>query len=196
MKLDEIDTGSTAVRERPETRFSSWRSEVATRDFQKKLEVAGRPGPAHQVFESLAGNWRAEVRCWIEPDGPPEMSLGSARIFWTLSGRFLEEEFHGEMMGRPYTGRTLMGFDNIKQTFNSVSVSDIQTSMFTCEGKGEHGNKLITMEGRATCMASDCKDIPMRTVMRIISPVKHTVEMFDRSKGDNVKTMEITYTRR
>jgi len=196
MKLDEIDTGFTAVRERPETLFDSWRSEAPTRDFQKRLEVEGRPGPAHQALESLAGNWRAEVKCWIEPDGPPEVSLGSARIFWTLSGRFLEEEFHGEMMGRPYTGRTLMGYDNIKQTFNRVSVSDIQTSMFTCEGRGEHGNKLITMEGRATCVATNRKDIPMRTVMRILSPAKHIFEMFDRSTGENARTMEITYTRK
>ena len=29
-----------------------------------------------------------------------------------------------------------MGYDNMKQTFNSVWVSDMQTSMFTSEGKG------------------------------------------------------------
>ena len=34
----------------------------------------------------------------------------------------------------------------------------------------------------------------MKTVLRLISPDKHVLEMFDGSKG-NAKTMEITYTR-
>jgi hypothetical protein len=33
-------------------------------------------------------------------------------------------------------------------------------------------------------------------VFRVISPDKHTFEMFDGSQGANAKTMEITYTRR
>ena len=35
----------------------------------------------------------------------------------------------------------------------------------------------------------------MKTVLRVISPDKHVLEMFDGSKGENAKTMEITYTR-
>jgi hypothetical protein len=33
----------------------------------------------------------------------------------------------------------------------------------------------------------------MKTVLRVISPDKHVLEMYDGSK--NAKTMEITYTR-
>jgi len=32
-------------------------------------------------------------------------------------------------------------------------------------------------------------------VFRVLSPDKHTFEMFDVSKGESVRTMEITYTR-
>ena len=39
------------------------------------------------------------------------------------------------------------------------------------------------------------KDIPIKTVLRLISPNKHVFEMFDGSKGEDAKTMEITYTR-
>ena len=72
----------------------------------------------------------------------------------------------------------------------------MQTSMFTSEGKGENGNKVITLEGKANCPATGRKDIPMKTVFRVISPDKHVFEMFDGSKGENAKTMEITYTRK
>jgi len=88
-----------------------------------------------------------------------------------------------------------MGYDNTKQTFNNVWVSDMQTSMFTSEGKGDSGNKVITLEGKASCPATGRKDLPMKTVFRVLSPDKYTFEMFDGSKGENVRTMEITYTR-
>lgn len=110
---------------------------------------------------------------------------------WTLNGRFLEEEFQGEMMGKPFRGCSLMGFDNTKQTFNTVWVSDMQTAMFCSEGRGESGNKVITLEGKANCPATGRKDVVMKTVFRLLSQDKHIFEMYD---GNN-KTMEITYTR-
>jgi hypothetical protein len=163
--------------------------------MMKRMEAAGRPGPGHQALNNLEGDWKAEVKCWMEPGASPEVSQGTANARWKFNGRFLEEEFHGQMMGRPFSGRTLLGFDNTKQTFNSVWVSDTQTSMFTSEGRGDSGNRVITLEGRATCAATGQKDIPMKTVLRVVSPDKHVLEMFDASKGENAKTMEITYTR-
>jgi len=163
-------------------------------EMMRKVEAAGTPGPAHKALQPLVGNWKAEVKCWMDPAGSPEVTQGTAKANWVFNGRFLEEEFHGQMMGKPFTGRTLMGFDNTKQTFNSVLVSDTQTSMFTSEGKGDSGNKVITLEGKASCPATGRKDIPMKTVLRVISPDKHVLEMFDGSKGV-AKTMEITYVR-
>ena len=195
MKNDVADTGSTAVHERPEHKTDSWKSDAQSQEMQKKMEAAGTPGPAHKALDALAGNWKAEVKCWMEPGSPPQVSQATAKARWTLSGRFLEEEFHGEMMGKPFTGKSLMGYDNTKQTFNSVWVSDMQTSMFTSEGKGDNGYKVITLEGKSTCAATGRKDIPIKSVFRLISPDKHVFEMFDGSKGENAKTMEITYTR-
>ena len=163
-------------------------------EMMKKVEAAGTPGPAHKALQALTGNWKAEVKCWMDPGGQPEVTQGTAKANFTLNGRFLEEEFHGQMMGKSFTGKTLLGYDNTKQTFNSVWISDTQTSMFTSEGKGDGGNKVITLEGKANCPATGRKDIPMKTVLRVLSPEKHVFEMFDGSKG-NAKTMEITYTR-
>ena len=195
MKHDVYDTGSTATaRPRSEDKSVSGKSGAEKQEMMKKMEAAGTPGPAHKALEAFVGNWKAEVKCWHEPGGQAEVSQATAKASWTLNGRFLEEEFHGQMMGRPFTGRSLMGFDNTKQTFNSVWVSDMQTSMFTSEGKGESGNKVITLEGKADCAATGQRDVPMKMVFRVIGPDKHVFEMFDGSKG-NAKTMEITYTR-
>jgi hypothetical protein len=162
--------------------------------MMKKVEAAGTPGPAHKALQALTGNWKAEVKCWMDPAAAPEVTPGNAKANLTFNGRFLEEEFHGQMMGKPFTGRTLLGFDNIKQTFNSVWLSDNQTSMFISEGKADGSNKVITLEGKANCPATGRRDIPMKSVLRIVSPDQHVFEMYDGSQG-NAKTMEITYTR-
>ena len=164
-------------------------------EIMKKMEAAGQPGPAHQALNDLVGDWKAEVKCWMQPGTPPEVTQGSAQARWTLNKHFLEEDFHGQMMGKPFSGRTLMGFDNTRQTFNSVWVSDSQTSMFVSEGKGENNYKMITLEGKASCAATDRKEVPMKTVLRVIDQNKHVFEMYDSTQG-NAKTMEITYTRK
>jgi len=199
MKTEVYDKGATTTTDRPraatQSGFDSSKPDADKAEMMKKVEAAGKPGPGHQALNELEGNWKAEVKCWMDPSGSPEVSQGTAKATWKFNGRFLEEEFHGQMMGKPFTGRTLLGFDNTKQTFNSVWVSDTQTSMFTSEGKGDSGNKVITLEGKASCPATGRKDIPMKTVLRVISPDKHVLEMFDGSQGENAKTMEITYTR-
>ena len=195
MKHDVYDTGSTATRTRAEDKAASRPSDADTQEMMKKMEAAGTPGQGHKALETFVGNWKAEVKCWHEPGGSPQVSHGTSQAKWILNGRFLEEEFQGEMMGRPFRGRTLMGYDNTKQTFNTVWVSDMQTSIFFSEGKGDSDNKVITLEGKATCPGTGQKDIPMKTVFRTVSPDKHIFEMYDGSKGPNTKTMEITYTR-
>lgn len=193
MKADVYEKGA-ADRRRFGDKSVSWKPGAAQDDVMQKEEAAGTPGPGHVALDALVGDWKAEVKCWMESGRSPEVTQARANTSWTLKGRFLEEEFHGEMMGKPFNGKTLLGFDNTKQTYNSVWMSDTQTSMFTSEGKGDSGNKVITLEGKATCAATGRKDVPMKTVLRVISPDKHVLEMFDGSKG-NAKTMEITYTR-
>ena len=192
MKQTIDHTGSAAVLERPEGKSGSGKSDADKAEMMKKMEAAGTPGPAHKALDAFVGNWKTEVKSWCEPGGPPNVSQGTAKASWTLKGRFLEEEFHGEMMGKPFTGRSLMGYDNIKQTFNTVWVSDMQTAIVTSEGKGEKDNKVITLEGTGTCPATGRQDIPIKTVFRVLMPDKHVFQMFK----DDVMTMEITYTRK
>ena len=168
------------------------KSAIDKAELMKKMEAAGTPGPGHQALNAFVGEWKAEVKCWMEPGGQPNISQGSSKTQWILNGRFLEEIFRGEMMGKPFTGRCLMGFDNSKQTFNSIWVDDMHTSLFTSEGKGESGNTVITLEGKSTCPATGQKDVPMKQVFRVINADKHVLEMFNGT----VKAMEITYTRR
>ena len=191
MKHDTTDTGSAAVLERAKEKSGSGKADAEKQDMQKKMEAAATPGPAHKALEAFVGNWKGEVKTWCEPGGVPQVSKATSKAKWTLNGHFVEEEFHGEMMGKPFQGLMLMGYDNTKQKFNSVWISDMQTSMMTSEGKGEKDNKIITLEGKADCPGTGRKDVLMKLVFRVLSPDKHVLEMFN----DGAKSMEITYTR-
>ena len=187
--------GGAAVLDRGNRQSGSPGSQAGgdPQEIQRKMEAAATPGRAHKALEPLVGSWKAEVKCWQKADGPPEVSQATARTRWILNGHYLEEEFNGEMMGKRFTGRSLLGFDNTKQKFNMLWISDMQTSMFFTEGKGENDNKVITLEGTTDCPRTGQRDLPMRTIFRVLTPDKHVFEMYDGSR--NAKTMEITYTR-
>lgn len=192
MKRTYANAGTTATLNR---RPGEDESGAEHDEMMRKVEAAGRPGPGHKALEHFVGNWKAEVKCWMEPNGEPHASKATAKGSWIMNGRFLQEDFQGEMMGKQFHGRSVLGYDNTKQTFNSVWISDMQTSMFATVGKGEKDNKVITLKGTSSCPGTGRTDVPMKVVLRILGPDKHTFEMFDGSDGGDSKTMEITYTR-
>ena len=194
MRQDVQDGGGVAVQDRTAHKTGAPITDAQKQEMMKKAQAAATPGSAHKALDALVGNWKAEVKCWHEPGGQAEVTQATAKTRWILGNHFLEEEFNGQMMGKPFSGRSLMGYDNTKQKYNMVWISDVQTSIFCSEGKGEDSNKIITLEGKADCPATGQRDVPMKSVFRVLSPDKHVFEMYDGSKG-NAKTMEITYTR-
>ena len=164
-------------------------------EMMKKAEVAGTPGAAHKALEPLVGNWNAEVQCRMSPDAPPSVTKATAKSSWVMNGRFVQEDFTGEFMGKPFHGMSLTGYDNTKQKYTSVWLDDVHTSIFKSEGHAD-GGKVITLEGKMDCPMTGQKDMTMKQVIRILSHDKHVFEMHDPSKGASSKNMEITYTRK
>jgi hypothetical protein len=164
-------------------------------EMMKKAEISGTPGAAHKALEPLVGNWNAEVKCWMDPAAEPMVTKGTAKATWILDGRFVQEEFSGEFMGKPFKGISLTGYDNTKQKYNNVWIDDMHTALFTSEGAAESGNKVFTLEGKMDCPMTGEKDVTMKQVIRVVSRDKHVLEMYDSRKPD-VKSMEITYTRK
>jgi Protein of unknown function (DUF1579) len=196
MKDDVYDSGAPATatgrRTGTENRTGSSPSDSDKAEMMRKAEAAGKPGPEHKGLEHFVGNWKCDVKCWMDPNGAPNESHGTAKMTWIMNGRFIQEDFQGEIMGKPFHGRSVLGYNNQKRSYQSVWFDDMNTSMFTSEGKGDR--KMITLEGKNSCPATGRTDIPMKIVLRVLGPDKHSFEMFDGSKG-NARTMEIIYTR-
>ena len=179
-----------------EQKPSTQKLDPKMQEIMKKAEEAGAPGAPHKALEPLIGEWNAEVKCWMGPDAPPTVSRGTAKATWAMKNRFVQEDFNGEFMGKPFRGMSLTGYDNMKQKYNSVWVDDMHTSIFSSEGSVENDPKVITLTGKMDCPITGEKDVAMKQVLRIIDSNKHVFEMHDPRQGANSKTMEITYTRK
>jgi hypothetical protein len=149
-------------------------------ELMKKAEAACTPGPAHEALEPLVGEWNAEVKMWMEP----------------LKGRFVQQEFNGEFIGKPFHGISFTGYDNVRQKYRSVWIDDMSTTIVTSEGDADSNGKVLALGGDYACAMTGEKHKQTKQIYRILSRDKHVFEMHDPTRGDNSKVMEITYTRK
>lgn len=73
------------------------------------------PGEPHKQFANLAGSWTTKTKSWMEPNKPPTESTGSCEQKMLLDGRFLQQECTGDMMGQPFTGIGVIGYEQLHQ---------------------------------------------------------------------------------
>jgi len=164
----------------------------AMMNLYKKL---GTPGVPHRLLASMAGSWSTKIRNWCEPGKPPRESSGSSEQKMILDGRFLQQEFTGEMMGSPFTGIGVTGYDNHTQKYVSTWIDSMSTAILYFEGTAGSDGKTITQEA---CYDNPVKG-PMkwRSVTRIVDDHTHFFEMYSTdTSGREEKMMEITYSRR
>ena len=91
-------------------------------DMQTMMEVYAKlaiPGPPHKLLAGMEGVWQTKTKCWTETGKPPMESKGTCEQKMLLGGRFLQQVFTGEMMGKPFTGIGI-STDMRENRFNSV----------------------------------------------------------------------------
>ena len=82
--------------------------------MMKKWMEAASAGENHKRLNDFAGSWETSSSMLMEgPGKPPTVSKGTAEVKWIMDGRFLLQEAKGEMMGKPWTGMGITGYDNI-----------------------------------------------------------------------------------
>lgn len=156
---------------------------------------AAMPGEPHKLFATLAGSWTTTTKEWIEPGKPPMESTGTAESRMLMEGRFLHQEFHGEMMGQPFTGMSIDAYDNIRKKYITVWVDTRGTGVVIMEGTGSPDGKTITLRGSHPEPGGGT--MTHRAIWKIIDVNNQLVEMYRAQHGQKeTKMMEITYTRK
>jgi len=156
---------------------------------------AGTPGAPHQALASSAGNYDMKVKSWHDPAGIAMEDTGTAKRSMMLGGRVLFEEVSSTMMGAPFTGHGMMGYDNVSGKYWSTWNDSMMTGLMVSEGTCDAQGKTCTFTGHWN---DPVKKTPVKARMttRWTSPTTQIFEMYGPGKdGKEMKMMEITYNK-
>lgn len=166
-------------------------------DMQGMMEVYQKlaiPGVPHKLLGSLAGAWNTKTKAWMKTDKPPMEGTGTCEQKMILGGRYLQQEYNGEMMGTPFTGINIIGFDNHIQKYVSTWIDSMSTGIYFFEGTASADGTTITQKSSY--------DDPVRgptvwcSVTRIVDDDTLEYEMYLTSEGGKEeKMMEMAVTR-
>lgn len=168
-----------------------------TPEQQAQMEAyqkAGTPGAAHEQLAKMAGTYDMVVKSWHGP-GEPTVDKGTATRKMVLGGRVMVEDVESMMMGQPFTGHGMHGFDNVTQKHWSTWNDSMSTGVMVSEG---------TCDAAGACTFSGSWNDPVtkgktnaRMTTKWTDANTEIFEMFGPGPdGKEMKMMEITYTRR
>ena len=167
-------------------------------DMQAMMQVYEKlaiPGEPHKLLASMAGNWATKTKSWMDPSKPPMESTGSCEQKMLLDGRFLQQECTGDMMGQPFTGIGVSGYDNHTKKYVSTWMDSMGTGIYFFEGSASADGKTITQESAYDDPIEG--HMKLRGVTKIVDNNTQIFEMYGTGKsGNEAKMMEITYTRK
>ena len=157
------------------------------------MEKMAAPGPQHAELMKQAGKWKTVSKMWMGP-GDPMVSEGTTVSTPTLGGRYLMDQFKGTFMNKPFEGMGFTGYDNQHKEYVGVWFDTMGTSTTVSHGTMDASGKVLTMTADMEDPTTGTK-APVRMVTTFIDANSHRFEMFESHDGQEVKTVEITYTR-
>jgi Protein of unknown function (DUF1579) len=174
-------------------------------EMMKQMMEMAKLNENHKLLSSLDGTWNYTVKFWMngDPNSKPEISKGTATRESIMGGRYVVMQVQGKMqMPGPdgkmqsftFRGRGTEGYDNAKQKFVSTWLDNMGTGIMMAEGTYDPATKTLTYTGQMqplpgqTQQVKETVSVPDKDHMRL--------EWYENRGGQEVKTMEINYTRK
>jgi hypothetical protein len=168
---------------------------IELEEMMEVYEQLAVPGIPHKRLAMMTGSWTTRTRTWMEPDKPPMEGTGTCEQKMLLDGRYLQQEYSGEMMGSKFTGINVIGYDNHTNKYVSTWIDSMGTGIYYFEGTASADGRTITQESSY----DDPVRGPMvwRSVMKIVDENTVEYDMYLIPKdGNEDKMMEMKLTRK
>ena len=151
------------------------------------------PAEEHEFLKKLSGTWTAAVKMWMNPDGPPQESTGTATNEMIMDGRFLHCRFEGQTPWGPFSGMAIDGFNRIDKKYQGIWMDSMGTMMMVFEGEVDGNVRTMTCEYTNPMTGKSTK---MKSVTTLVDENAHRYESWaEGPDGKTFKNMEIAYTR-
>ena len=171
-------------------------SSISAQDesMQKWMEYM-TPGDMHKLMASHTGAWKVKTTFWMAPGGEPTNSDATANGEMILGGRYLMTKFSGNMMGMPFEGMSMEGYDNATKMFNSTWIDNMGTGVMFMTGKYDESAKQIVYTGKAVDPMSGGY-VDVRQIVKFNADGSTLMEMYGPGPdGKEYKTMEVAMTK-
>lgn len=155
---------------------------------------AGTPSEPHEWLAGFAGSWKTTIKSWMDPAGEPMVSQGAAERTMVMGGRVLQETMKSDMMGTPFTGRSLTGYNNVTGEYWGTWIDSMSTGVFVSYGSRDAETRAVTLLGEFSNPLTGAST-KTRSVMRSEGDDKMVFEWYENHGEGEAKTMEIVYTR-
>jgi hypothetical protein len=113
------------------------------------------PGAEHKMLEKYVGTWECDVEM-SSPGAAAEKSKAKSTAKLGCGGMWLVTDFEGTMMGGPFTGHEVTGFDPATKKYQFVWVDSWTAKPVIGEGTFDAASKTMT----ATMNGSDMTGAP------------------------------------
>ena len=178
-------------------------SQPSDTDMMATMMELAKPGENHKIFKDMVGKWSYVVKWWMSPQAPPMESTGTTVCKSVMDGRYFISNHDGKMQmpgadgkmtDMAFQGMAIEGYDNVKKKYVSSWIDNMGTGIANSEGTYDPATKTLTYTGTYEPMPGMVTT--MRQKLTITDADHHSMEMFENQGGTEVKTMEITYTRK
>ena len=158
--------------------------------FQDAGMAGAVAGEEHALLKSYVGEWDAKISAM------GTVSKGSHTRELAHNDLWLVEDFEGEMMGQPFTGHGIMGYDPAKEKYVGIWIDSMTPSLEPFEGTYDAEKKELTMHQESVNPMTG-EPATLKYVTRIHDRDKHSFHMFlPGEEGTDMEMMTIEYTRK
>ena len=187
------DTTSTGTAPTEVKKDEAW-VPVDSATQMKAMMAYGTPGEMQKMMASWNGTWSSDMTMWEYDGATPHKMASTAVNSMVLGGRYQSSKHTGTMMGMPFEGMSLMGYDNAMKKFVSSWVDNWGTGIMMLSGPWDATTKTLTLTGSMPDIVRPGKECTMREVFTVVDDNTQHMEMYgpDPKTGKEFKMMEIT----
>jgi len=135
------------------------------------------PGEHHVFLKNYIGDWQVETTAMMTPGAAPEKSQSTEHAEMIMGGRFVMIRFTGTMMGQPFEGLQIIGYDNIGKKCQTFWIDNAGTSFYTTSGELDKTGKTLDEKGQWPNPMGPAP-MPVRAVTRFTGPDEYIYELY------------------
>ncbi len=199
---------AAALAASPATAAVAPNAQPSAEDMQKMMAQMielSKLNENHKLLTGLDGTWNCTVKMWMDGDTSkkPQESKSTAVRKSMMDGRFVEMNVTGKMQmpgadGKPkemtFKGMGLEGYDNVKKKFVGTWMDNMGTGIMMSEGTYDPASKSFTYTSEYEAMPG--MKTAIREVVKLTDKDHMSFEWYENRGGQEMKTMEISYTRK